>query len=492
MENNLQHKLLLRAHLLLLFGHLATTICVLLGCGAQLALSDLPKYMSIVPIAAAIVVFVAGVVLYLRARGTYLYSRFVGYGFLVVYAIMLLLSSSNTTYPYMVPIILGVMITLDDITTKVVTVCFMILNIIKGGLMLMQPNKSPEVNEYVMVEVIVSILITIGVIRGSIMLRKFFMESIENATKSAQQNDVVFNRIRKVANDVEAKMADVTDTIGKIEQATDTMNASLKGISDGVTDNANAIVEQTDQTNSIAQLIENTNEKTRSIMDTTQSAQGSVELGSNAMEDLTKQVIQAIGAGEQMKISAENLRKRSESVREITDMILNISSQTNLLALNASIEAARAGEAGRGFAVVADEIRELAEQTKSATEQITDILDKLAEDASDVVGKVDESVEISNSQKELADNATDRFADIKQNVTMLRDETTEMASLMEQMVDANRVIVDSVSTLSASSQQISASTQEVSDSSEDNVEMVRHFSKIMAEINRELKQLRES
>ena len=57
--------------------------------------------------------------------------------------------------------------------------------------------------------------------------------------------------------------------------------------------------------------------------------------------------------------SMDNLRQKTEDVRKITDMILEISSQTNLLALNASIEAARAGEAGKGFAVVADQIRQL-------------------------------------------------------------------------------------------------------------------------------------
>ena len=207
------------------------------------------------------------------------------------------------------------------------------------------------------------------------------------------------------------------------------------------------------------------------------------------MSDLEKQVQQAMESGQLMKTSAENLKERSESVREITNMILNISSQTNLLALNASIEAARAGEAGKGFAVVADEIRQLAEQTKSATEQITNILDKLAEDANDVVYKVDESVAISNSEKELADTASDRFAEIKENVDNLLSGTKEMAGLMKDLVEANKVIVDSVTTLSAGSEEIAASTQQVSNASEENVVMVRKFSEIMEEISSSLEQL---
>jgi methyl-accepting chemotaxis protein len=66
----------------------------------------------------------------------------------------------------------------------------------------------------------------------------------------------------------------------------------------------------------------------------------------------------------------KSLEKLADGINEITDTIKMISDQTNMLALNATIEAARAGEFGKGFAVVAREIKELANKTKSETENI--------------------------------------------------------------------------------------------------------------------------
>lgn len=82
---------------------------------------------------------------------------------------------------------------------------------------------------------------------------------------------------------------------------------------------------------------------------------------------------------EDMASLIEGLEGDLALIRDVASQIGNIANQTNLLALNATIEAARAGDAGKGFAVVASEVKSLSVNTKSATDQITEVTASVAD-----------------------------------------------------------------------------------------------------------------
>ena len=93
----------------------------------------------------------------------------------------------------------------------------------------------------------------------------------------------------------------------------------------------------------------------------------------------------AVHEAEQTNQTVEALSGAAQRIGEVVNLISAIAGQTNLLALNATIEAARAGEAGKGFAVVASEVKNLANQTAKATEEITTQIEAIQTSAQDSV-----------------------------------------------------------------------------------------------------------
>jgi methyl-accepting chemotaxis protein len=86
----------------------------------------------------------------------------------------------------------------------------------------------------------------------------------------------------------------------------------------------------------------------------------------------------------------QRLEISSTEIGKVVRLIATIAKQTNLLALNATIEAARAGESGRGFAVVASEVKDLANETATATNEISTQVGGIRSDTQNAVGAIEE------------------------------------------------------------------------------------------------------
>jgi methyl-accepting chemotaxis protein len=156
------------------------------------------------------------------------------------------------------------------------------------------------------------------------------------------------------------------------------------------------------------------------------------EISTNAVE-AARIANRASEAAEVTSATVERLRAASDDIASVMGLISSIAEQTNLLALNATIEAARAGEAGRGFAVVATEVKELAQQTGGATEE---------------VGK-----KVAAIRAEMR-SAVDSIAEIRTIIESINETQTSIAGAVEQQTVATSGISQHVADVSGSTQEV--------------------------------------
>jgi len=170
----------------------------------------------------------------------------------------------------------------------------------------------------------------------------------------------------------------------------------------------------------------------------------------------------------------DELGKAALEINKVTETITAISSQTNLLALNATIEAARAGDAGRGFAVVANEIKELAQQTATATEEIRNRIQGIQGATSITVHEIQQVTQVINEIDAIVgtiaaavEEQSVTTRDIADNVGQASHGVNEVNINVAQADSVTRDIAKEVATVSSSSGNIAASAEAVQTSSQD-------------------------
>ncbi|MED3552486.1 methyl-accepting chemotaxis protein [Cytobacillus praedii] len=213
------------------------------------------------------------------------------------------------------------------------------------------------------------------------------------------------------------------------------------------------------QTNEIADRIKITTKNSREVSDF--AINGNVIIGESI-----KQMDDIRLSSTNVSKTMHELKDKSIRVKEILNIIMNVSKQTNLLALNASIESARAGEHGKGFAVVAEEIRTLAEETSKSIESIKSIVFEIESKTTQAVQLSEQGNKIVQIGMEKVKNAGRSFNEIKDSTKGLSEEVeqvlTSTVEIQEEISAANKQIIN----IASISKEISSQMQDVALSSE--------------------------
>jgi methyl-accepting chemotaxis protein len=288
---------------------------------------------------------------------------------------------------------------------------------------------------------------------------------------------------------------DRRDEMGQLQTSIQRMTINLRqlisGIRDGVTQIASAAEElsavteqtsagvnsqkvETDQvatamhemTATVQEVARNAEEASEAAVAADQQAREGDRVVNEAIVQIERLATEVGNSTEAMN----ELKRESDKIGSVLDVIKSVAQQTNLLALNAAIEAARAGEAGRGFAVVADEVRSLAQRTQKSTEEIEQLIAGLQSGTQQVATIMDNSRELTVSSVELTRRAGGSLENITKTVSAIQAMNQQIAAAAEEQSATAEEINRSILNVRDVSEQTSAASEETAASS---VELAR-------------------
>ncbi len=436
---------------MVILGYIVISMVMWAGTGSA-------TFRTWIQLAAAVTGMIVSTIVFVTGKETKRCGVVMMSCYAIVYAVVSLVGTSVNTWTYAFPILFASIAFLNIrliIGGNTVTITVTLIRLIMS---FMSPDRV-GLSDLVL-GLIILILVAFGSARVVTLLIRFNGENMDNIREAAKKQEESNKKMALVAENIAQHFDNAMSMLDNLNTSLEISNSAMSNIVDATESTADAIQNQAVMCTDIQDNMDKAEEGTKRMLEVSQSTGEVVSEGSRVVRELKEQSEQVEKESGTTVRVIENLTAKVGEVQSFVGSILSISNQTNLLALNASIEAARAGEAGKGFAVVAEEIRQLSEQTKAASNNITHIIGELNEDTKQANESIEISVASVSKQNRMIEDTREKFERVSEEVSELADNIRNVEGIIEGILASTTTISDNISQLSATSEEVAASSTE--------------------------------
>ncbi|CAA7620590.1 Methyl-accepting chemotaxis protein [Candidatus Terasakiella magnetica] len=258
-----------------------------------------------------------------------------------------------------------------------------------------------------------------------------FKENAQRVKKLTEEQDAMQSQAAEAKRQAMSDLArEIDATVRSAVEGASRAADSIRGEAEILASNAETAIGQTAQ---VAESSELANGNVENVAQAAGRLVGSITEINRQVSESSRIAGEAVAEAARTDATVKSLTVASSKIGEVVNLINDIASQTNLLALNATIEAARAGDAGKGFAVVANEVKNLANQTARAT-------DEIANEITAMKAATDEAVRAIDGIVATIGRVSDALGAITSAVAEQGRATTEISDSVSQAADGTRTV----------------------------------------------------
>lgn len=434
---------------------------------------------------------VGEIICYKKQHDTKMIKHFVGIGYAILYTFVMFTTNNHFTFVYVIPMLIAITVYNDFKYSLPIEVGVVIVNVIQLALFFKRGIYTKADMASVEIQFFIIVLICGIQLYVSIVAEKLNQKKLAELKAEHEKTEELLTRIMDTSDKMTQQITESAQKTASLGESMQAMKESMEEVNSGSNDTAEAVQSQLNQTEEIQAMVEQVEKGTENIIDSMNQNKEAIAQGNANVGILVKQAEETVESGKKVTEELSQLDTYMSQMNSILDIINSITSQTSLLALNASIEAARAGEAGRGFAVVASEISQMAQQTKDSTVQISQLIENVSNAIQMVVEVSGSMISMIESQNETTEKTAESFTVIEKNSDNVYGQSNELAAYVTKLADANKKIIDSISTISAISEEVAAHASDTLSATESNNVIVEELAALSGQLETLAQELKE-